>query len=358
MWYETTFAQKCAIQYPVVQAGMAGNTTPELVAAVSDFGGLGTIGAGYMSPETLEEEILKVQSLTSKPFAVNLFVPEHVDYSNDDVAEMNEFLASYRAAFNLKEPVIGTHDYATFEALVELVIKHEVPVCSFTFGLPSESIRQRLSAAGILLIGSATTVEEAKAIEAAGLDFIVAQGGEAGGHRASFHPYDVQRPPMIGTMALVPQIVDAVNIPVIASGGVMDGRGWAASHLLGAQGVQLGTAFLTTHESKAKKVHKQAIWNSKETDTVVVHELSGKPARGIENTFIQNLQQAQLKILPYPIQNDLTQTIRATAGKEGKKEWMHLWSGQNVRGAQDVDVVTLMTQMIHTAQSQIEQLKG
>ncbi|PCF46480.1 NAD(P)H-dependent flavin oxidoreductase [Staphylococcus delphini] len=354
MWYKTKVTEQCRIDYPIIQAGMAGSTTPELVATVSELGGLGTIGAGYMTPAALEQEILKVKARTSKPFSVNLFVPESFSYTDAEVSAMNSFLAPYRQALNLEQPTIGEHDPAAFDRMIDIVIQQQVPICSFTFGIPDEKTINRLKAAGTILIGSATTVEEAKAVEAAGLDAVVAQGSEAGGHRATFSERQ-ETTPLIGTMALIPQVVDHVNIPVIAAGGVMDSRGWLASHALGAQGVQMGTAFLTTHESNAKSVHKQAIFNSNETDAIVTHEISGKPARGLHNALIQHLREEGPAVLPYPIQNDLTKQIRAAAGKAGLTKWMHMWSGQGVRLAQDHDAATFFKQLIQNAQSQAEQ---
>ncbi|WP_086429363.1 NAD(P)H-dependent flavin oxidoreductase [Staphylococcus cornubiensis] len=356
MWYKTKVTEQCQIDYPIIQAGMAGSTTPELVATVSELGGLGTIGAGYMTPDALEQEILQVKTRTSKPFSVNLFVPESFSYTDDDVEAMNDFLAPYREALKLEKPTIGQHDSSTFDEQINIVIQQQVPVCSFTFGIPDEQTIQRLKEAGIVLIGSATTVEEAKKVEVAGFDAVVAQGSEAGGHRATFDDSE-ETSPLIGTMALIPQVVDHVNIPVIAAGGVMDSRGWLASHALGAQGIQMGTAFLTTHDSQAKSAHKQAIFNSAETDAILTHELSGKPARGIHNALIQHLREDGPATLPYPIQNDLTKHIRATAGKVGKSEWMHMWSGQGVRMARDVDAATFFTQLIQNAQSQVEKFK-
>ncbi len=159
---------------------------------------------------------------------------------------------------------------------------------------------------------------------------------------------------MIGTMVLVPQVVDHVSIPVIAAGGIMDGRGWIASLALGANAVQLGTAFLTTKESQAKSIQKRMIFESDETDTIVTKVLSGKATRGIKNKIIENLEQSEVDVLPYPIQNDLTKQIRATAAKSGQSEWIHVWSGQGVRLAKDDDVNTLFKQLLNQAQQQID----
>lgn len=352
MWYQTEVAEKCGIQFPIIQAGMAGSTTPELVANVSEMGGLGTIGAGYMSPERLDEEIQQVKQLTSKPFAVNLFVPESFDYTEAAVDDMNDHLQAYREALGLEMPKPVVHDETTFKKMIDVVLAHKVPVCSFTFGVPSAEIVTRLVAAGTVLIGSATTVAEAQAVAHAGLDMVVAQGSEAGGHRAAFQQEGATS--LVGTMALVPQIVDSVMIPVIAAGGIMDGRGWVASHALGAAGVQLGTAFLTTKESAMKPVQKQAILNSTETDTVVTKVLSGKAARGLRNALIDDLEKVNDKVLPYPIQNDLTKQIRATAAQAGNVDWTHTWSGQGTRLARETEVKQFIHQFITEAQLQVD----
>ncbi len=352
MWYQTELTRRLRLKYPIIQAGRAGSTTPELVAEVSRNGGLGTIGAGYFSPEDLAASIKQVKARTSKPFAVNLFVPETFSYTEEAVERMNTFLKPYQQSLNLSPAIVGEHSEAQFEAMIDIIVNLQVPVCSFTFGIPSKAMIQRLKKANIFLIGNATTVEEAIAVEEAGLDFVVAQGSEAGGHRGTFKKEAIQS--MIGTMALVPQVVDHVSIPVIAAGGIMDGRGWIASLALGANAVQLGTAFLTTKESQAKSIQKRMIFESDETDTIVTKVLSGKAARGIKNKIIENLEQSEVDVLPYPIQNDLTKQIRATAAKSGQSEWIHVWSGQGVRLAKDDDVNTLFKQLLNQAQQQID----
>lgn len=272
--------------------------------------------------------------------------------TEEAVERMNTFLKPYQQSLNLPPAIIGEHSEAEFEVMIDIIIALQVPVCSFTFGMPSKAMIQRLKKANIILIGSATTVEEAIAVEEAGLDFVVAQGSEAGGHRGTFKKEAIQS--MIGTMALVPQVVDYVSIPVIAAGGIMDGRGWIASLALGADAVQMGTAFLTIKESHAKSIHKRMIFESDETNTTVTKVLSGKAARGIKNKIIEDLEQGEVDVLPYPIQNDLTKQIRATAAKSGQSEWMHVWSGQGVRLAKDVDVNTLFKQLLKQAQQQID----
>lgn len=354
MWTSSQVAKHCHIQYPIVQAGMAGSTTPELVAAVSNNGGLGTIGAGYMSATQLENEIIKVQQLTNQPFAVNLFVPEPIHYDMVHVQQMKHTLEPLRQSFGVSELKIKAHDDAEFEEKIALLLKYHVPICSFTFGIPSEHIIDKLKQASITTIGSATTVEEAQAVEQAGCDMVVAQGSEAGGHRGSFTSQAHTH--LIGTMALVPQIVDHVSIPVIASGGIMDGRGVLASLALGASGVQMGTAFLTTTESKAADVHKTAIVNAKETDAVLTNVFSGKMARGLYNRFIEMMESTSVTPLPYPIQNDLTNDIRSAAKQKGDIEWTHLWSGQGVRLAQEMNAKQLITKLNREVQQRMHTL--
>lgn len=269
MWNDNQLTRKLSIQYPIIQAGMAGSTTPQLVASVSESGGLGSIGAGYFTPEQLLEDIAKVRQLTTKPFAVNIFVPSQQSSTLDQIEHMNAWLKPYRRAFKLEEPVININETHTFEHAIDIVIEQQVEVCSFTFGIPNANVINRLKSAGITLIGTATTVEEAIANERAGMDIVVAQGSEAGGHRGSFLNISHNgHEAMVGTMSLVPQIVDAVCIPVIAAGGIMDGRGVLSSLVLGSSGVQMGTAFLTSSDSKASSLLRDSIINSKETDTI------------------------------------------------------------------------------------------
>lgn len=261
MWYENKVTQDLNIKYPIVQAGMAGGiTTPELVAAVSNSGGLGSLGAGYMSSEQTRESIRKVKQLTDKPFGVNLFIPETPDVSEDELKKANEWLRPFRGKLGISEKLEVKKPTATlFEQQMEIIMEERVPVCSFTFGVPSKETVQQLKTGNIMVIGTATTVKEAIANEENGVDMVVVQGSEAGGHRGTFMGSFEEA--MIGTMALVPQTVDHVNIPVIAAGGIMDGRGVLAALILGAQAVQMGTAFVTSIESGAKEQHKEAILN-------------------------------------------------------------------------------------------------
>lgn len=346
MWNKNKITEILNIKFPIIQAGMAGGiTTPELVATVSNSGALGSVGAGYMSPEQMRESIREIKKQTDKPFAVNIFVPESPVIPQEEVQRAKEWLRPYREELGVPEKAeVSKLNDTLFEELVNVIIEESVPVCSFTFGLPSKDIVQRLKQKHIVLIGTATTVEEAIANEKSGMDLVVVQGSEAGGHRGTF--LGTFEDAMIGTMSLVPQVVDRVNIPVIAAGGIMDGRGVLSALVLGARGVQMGTAFVTSSESGAHTYHKDAILNSTEDLPVITSVFSGKPARGIRNEFIKELSTYKKELPKYPIQNALTQGIRQEAAKQGRPEWMSLWCGQNPRSSNQQSAGEMVTEII------------
>ncbi|WP_431088913.1 NAD(P)H-dependent flavin oxidoreductase [Paenibacillus sp. 8b26] len=326
------FCESFNIRYPVVLAGMAGitNMVP-LVTTVSNAGGLGTLGAAYMSPEELRVAVREIKKLTHAPFAVNIFTHVGPDqYINFDA--VNEELVTIRESLGLKHRAkdeIRTPNH--FEEQFGILLDEKVPIISTTFGLLSEHHMQKAKSLGIKIISKVTTVEEAIQAEKRGCDVIVAQGSEAGGHRGTF---DVSSQPIganIGTMALVPQIVDQVHIPVLAAGGIMDGRGLVASLALGAQGVQMGTRFLTSVESGAHEVYKRALLDSTEESTVITNAFSGRPARGIKNDFIQQWEASNIKPLSFPTQNTLTREIRNASARQNNPEYMALWAGQGTR---------------------------
>ncbi|MBY6037628.1 nitronate monooxygenase [Fictibacillus nanhaiensis] len=314
------------IRYPIIQAGMAGGpTTPKLVAAVSETGALGTLGAGYMTPLQIRDTIHAIQQLTKAPFGVNLFLPERYEVDEKSILNMQKQLNTYRMKLGISEVNTVPDRLDIFEQQLEVVMQSGVKIVSFTFDAPSTSLVEKLHASGIVVIATATTVKEAVELESNGVDVIVAQGSEAGGHRGTF--LDSENETMIGTMALVPQVVDAVSCSVIASGGIMDGRGYAASLALGASGVQLGTAFLTVHESGASTIHQQAILSSKDTDTKLTKAFSGKNARGLKNDMMLELEMID-KLPPYPVQHVLTSDIRKEAANQQNKEMVSMWAGQ------------------------------
>ncbi|QDI90320.1 nitronate monooxygenase [Salicibibacter halophilus] len=348
MWFKTKAQSLLNSEYPVIQAGMAGGTTtPELVAAVSNSGGLGTLGAGYMAPEQIRSAIQAIKALTDTPFAVNLFIPSP-KYSREQEKAFIEtglqLTERYRHKFNLESPCINQVE-EDFDEQLRVILEEKVPYFSFTFGLPSADTLKKLNDQNIYTLGTATTVDEAIQLETAGIDLIVAQGSEAGGHRGTFLAASMEQA-MIGTMALVPQIVDHVSVPVIASGGIMDGRGIAAALMLGASGVQMGTAFLTCKESGAQEVHKQQILNRTEADTMITKAFSGKEARGITNRFMAEMADHRAHIPPYPIQNAVTKDIRKAAGQQKNPDYMSLWAGQGTRLSKSQTAEDLFNQLI------------
>ncbi|KKI89994.1 nitronate monooxygenase [Bacillus sp. SA1-12] len=341
------------IEYPIIQAPMAGGvTTSKLVAEVSNAGGLGMIGAGYMTPGQMREQIQEIKHLTSNPFGINLFVPEEYDVIDDEVKSINEILNPIREQLNLPrkdcfEITRFKHVYETFIEQINVLIEENVTICSFTFGIPSKEVMAELKKNNMILIGTATTVGEAVENEKAGMDLVVVQGSEAGGHRGSF--IDGNQESLVGLMSLIPQVVDNVNIPVIAAGGIMDGRGLMASICLGAKGVQMGTAFLTCVESGAHQVHKEAILNSNEDHTVLTRSFSGKWARGIKNKFILEMQKHETFLPDFPVQNTLTQDIRKTSTVQNNPDFMSLWAGQSPRLAQNQTVEIFIKNIITEA---------
>lgn len=346
------------IQFPLIQSPMAGGaTTPELVAAVSNSGCLGSIGAGYLSREELSTHIKKTRTLTPYPFAVNLFVPQKNNIDSKKVEKMQRRLNVYRSHLGipLKEEIAFIDaSHKQFEQQMEVVLSHDIPVFSFTFGIPEEKYMKALREKSVVIFGTATNIHEGKMLEEAGCHAIVAQGYEAGGHRGTF--FGEAKQSLLGLMAFIPQLVDAVSIPVIAAGGIMDGRGLAASLALGASGAQMGTAFLTCLESGAAEIYKQALLTTTGDKTQLTRAFSGKEARGISNTFIQEIE-SNNDNPGYPAQHYLTQDIR----KAGNPQYMSLWAGQGIgtkpkpiiKAQQKIDDVKSETQETITALNQL-----
>jgi nitronate monooxygenase len=327
----------------IIQAPMAGGpTTIDLVVAVSDAGGLGNFGAAYLTPRQIADVCAAAKARTRAPFGVNLFAPLPNPPPSYDPARAVARLRPYFEELDLIEPPLPSlpDPDAALDAQLDAVLAAEVAVVSFTFGLPPERAIARIKARGAYLIGTATTVEEARALERAGCDAVAAQGSEAGGHRGTFEgPFERA---LIGTMALVPQIADAVRIPVIASGGIMDGRGIAAALALGAVAAQLGTAFLATPESGAPPAQKAALLAAREDETAITYAFSGRAARGIRNRFSEEYEGRTDAIAPYPLQNALTRPLRAAAAAAGKSEYLSMWAGQAPRLARAMPAAELV----------------
>jgi nitronate monooxygenase len=335
-------------KHPIIQAPMAGGaTTPELVAAVSNAGGVGSLAAALLSPQAIAEQVAKIRALTQRAFAVNMFVLQTPQPTADEVTQAAELLRPIWETFgwtSLPTPAKWCEDFgAQFDALI--AAKPEI--ASFTFGILTSEQVERLHAAHIFVIGTATNVAEARAWEAAGADAICAQGIEAGAHRGTFIGAQDEAP---GTMVLVPMVVDAVRLPVIAAGGIMDGRGIAAALALGAQAVQMGTAFLVTDESGIHPAYKERLLEaanaSARSATRLTRAFSGRYARGLVNRFMDTMKDVERQLPAYPVQNALTGSIRAQAGKIGETELMSLWAGQGVGMARAMPAARLVETLV------------
>ena len=370
---KTTLTELLRLDHPIIQAPLAGGgDTPSLVAAVCDAGALGSMGATYLTPQQIVEACAAVRAKTSRPFGINLFVPEVPLPGSIDTTAAVGRVAKYYEELGLPRPEPPATTMRDFDAQLDVALVSGAAVFSFTFGMLPPAARDKVKARGLLLAGTATTVDEAIALERAGIDLVVAQGSEAGGHRGTFAgPADVAPfdSAMIGTLALVPQIVDAVRVPVVASGGIMDGRGIAAVLALGAAGAQLGTAFLTCEEAGIPDVYKQAILDAHEDQTRVTRAFSGRPARGIVNRFMNEVERKNANdpndpngpndpnvILPFPLQNALTRPLRTAAAKHGRAEFLSLWAGQGVRMARRMKAAELVATLAEETDAAIRRL--
>ncbi len=354
--YVKRFTQLIGIEHPIIQAPMAGGpSTPELVAAVSNSGALGSLGVGYLTPEQIDAEIKKVRELTTRPFCVNLFVPEN-NQSQDVSSEVQKKLEEFSKELGVSPAQLPGPPSYTFEDQLAVVIDNDVPVFSFTFGIPEERLMKKLLDQRTLILGTATCVEEGFLLQEAGCNSIVAQGSEAGGHRGSFG--STVGTPMIGGLVLIPQLANKVNIPVIASGGIMDGRGIAASLVLGASAVQIGTAFLSCKEANLPQPWLDSLITSKDTSTILTKTFSGKYARGIRNRFIDEMSSLEDEIPPYPIQNTLTRQIRNASKERGDSEYMSMWAGQGAAMSRQSTAKELVDALVSETYETIEVIKA
>ncbi|MCY9545393.1 NAD(P)H-dependent flavin oxidoreductase [Lysinibacillus xylanilyticus] len=306
---------------PIIQAPMAGVTTPKFVAACAQEGILGSIGAGYLDGEQTKNFIQEVKKLTKKPFAVNLFVQEEPRIDIDVLQKARMALQPFYDELGLS-PVQSVTSKEVFEEQVQAVLDENVAICSFTFGIPSADVIDRLKDNNVYVIGTATTLEEAKRVEQAGMQAVVLQGVEAGGHRGSF----TEPMQLIDLHDLLQQVVGQISIPIIAAGGIVTKEDVSKALAIGAQAVQIGTALLVADECEISPLYKNALLESKEQQTTITRAFSGKPARGLANGFTERMKDAV--VAPYPLQNDLTTTIRKESAKQGKGDYLSMWMGE------------------------------
>ncbi len=344
MWKKTPFTKKAKCKLPIIQAPMALATTPELVAAVSNEGAIGSYGAALDTPEEIRKNIHKIRELTDQPFNVNLFTPLNPSRDEKKIHAMNQILQGYRDELGVEAPTIPKKIPSKFDEKMQVILEEKPAIFSFTFGSLDLNYTDRLREEGILICGSATTVEEGIYLEKNGVDMITAQGFEAGGHRATFlHPI---KDALIGNFALIPQLTDHASVPVIAAGAIMDARGMLAALILGASAVQMGTAFLTTHESPISREYKNAILKASSSSTTLTRSFTGKSARAIRNRFVDEMDSFEELTCDFPIQGRLTAPIRKKASEKKKEDLLSLWCGQAPNLSQDISTSHLIINLV------------
>ena len=354
----TPLCTRLAMDVPIVQAPMAGGwTTPELVAAVCNAGGLGVLAAARLSVDQLQEKIDAIRRLTSRPFGVN-FLLAPPDAPPSDVGAMLKVLDAGRSRLGLArgQPTSLHLPASPLAAQFDLVCRAQVPVVSFAMGTPAPWV-ERAKASGAFVIAMATTVDDAVRLQSCGVDAVVAQGAEAGGHRSSIDTPSDAALPLVGLMALVPQMVDALHVPVIAAGGIMDGRGVLAALALGAEAVQLGTRFLLASESGTFPAYRQRLIEATETDTVLTRSLTGRLARALRNELVRTVEESGVPVLGWPYQGLAAEDLYGAAIANGDAAWSPLLAGQGLRLAREVATAAeIMTSLRHEAELQLLRL--
>src|SRR5215813_1278223 len=336
MPFENHFTQLIGLELPIIQAPMAGSSDAELAIAVSEAGGLGSLPCAMLNPDQVRASYQHVRQRTARPVNLNFFCHRAPSIDHDRERRWRELLAPYYAEFGLdpSSSVIVPNRLPFDEAMCDVVAEVKPGVVSFHFGLPPKPLLERVRAAGSRIISSATTVEEARWLEDGGCDAIIAQGFEAGGHRGMFLAKDVAS--QVGTMALTPQIVDAVKVPVIAAGGIGDARGIVAAFALGASAVLIGTAYLRCPESRPSAIHRKALEHAQEDQTVVTNVITGRPARGIINRVIRDLGPINSLAPEFPRAADALAPLRASAEPQRSGDFSPLWSGQSARMCREI----------------------
>ncbi|HZC55060.1 MAG TPA: nitronate monooxygenase [Xanthobacteraceae bacterium] len=337
--------QRLGIEHPILLAPMAGSGgTPELAAAVSQAGGQGAWGGAYSKPEEIVAAIRRIRQLTDRAFNINLFAGGYATDHAIDPQPMLDLVSEAHAVLGPPPPVLPPVPRDPFDDQLQAVLEERPPVFSFTFGVPSAAQLAALKARDIIITGTATTVDEARRLEAAGVDAIVAQGAEAGAHRGTFAaPFEDS---MVPLPTLVRGICGETSLPVIASGGLMNGRDIAVVRKLGAAAAQLGTAFLPCPESGAPAAYKHALLSATKDTTVITRVYSGRPARGLTNRFIAMVSGKEHFILPFRQQNDLTRPMRNASGAQGIADYISLWAGQGVARSRQLPAAALVKMLL------------
>lgn len=331
-WRNTRITRRLDLAAPIVQGPFgSGLSAVELVAAVCQRGLLGSFGVHHLSADGIGDVARQIRSRTQRPFALNLWIPlpgeDELRISDEAFARALALVQPYFEELGVALPERPARFGQVFAEQVEAMIEARPAVFSFVYGVPDSRVLERCRERGIATLGTATTPAEAVALQSAGVDMIVATGFEAGGHRVSWER--AAEDCLTGTLALVPQVVDAVSVPVIAAGGIADGRGIAAARMLGADAVQIGTAFLACDESGATALHRDKVFTTEPTRTALTHAFTGRLARGISNRVLDELSERRQELLPYPAQAWLMARLKAAAVEAGRDDVLALWSGQS-----------------------------
>lgn len=334
-----------ATQFPLIQAPMAGVQTHELCVAVSEAGGLGSLPCAMLSPEAMRSELQLIRQKTSKPYNVNFFCHAVPSPSVDDEQRWRKALTPYFLEYgiNPQEIPAGAGRVPFNEQAADVLEEFKPPVVSFHFGLPEKRLLDRVKAWGATVLSSATTVEEAVWLEQHGADGIIAQGLEAGGHRGMFLTDDITS--QMGTLALLPQILNAVNTPVFAAGGIADARGVKAAMQLGAAGVQVGTTYMLALEACTSAIHKAALKSSQARHTALTNLFTGRPARGIVNRVMRELGPISIAPPAFPLATAAITPLRAKAEAQGSGDFSPLWSGQNASGCREAPAADITLEL-------------
>ncbi len=355
-WQDRRLLDLFGIEHPILQAPMAGVTSPQMAIATSEAGALGAIAAAMLTPEGTRQELQMVKQGTGRPFNVNFFVHKLPAVDAERDARWRQKLAQYYGELGVALDTKGPSRAAFDTSMCDLLLEFRPKVASFHFGLPDRALVKRLKAAKILVLSSATTAEEARWLEGEGADAVIAQGAEAGGHRGMFLVDDISR--QAGTMALVPQVVDAVKVPVIAAGGIGDGRGVAAALALGAAGVQIGTAFMLTPEAKTGPLHRAALKQANDNSTVLTNVFTGRPARGIVNRIVREVGPMSAAAPAFPRAAEATQPLRGPAEAKGSTDFTPLWSGQAPTLAREMPAGSIIANLVIETDAALKRTRG
>ena len=349
MWPNRRLLDPFGIDVPIIQAPMAGAVGAEMAVAVSEAGGLGSVPCAGLAPEDIRAQLDLVRAQTDRAINLNFFCHRPPSIDAERERAWRDRLARYYAELGIDpETSINPSGRPSFdEVLCDLALEFSPAVVSFHFGLPDRQLLTRVRAAGAKIISSATTVREARWLEAEGCDAIIAQGYEAGGHRGMFLTDDIHT--QVGTMALVPQVVDAISVPVIAAGGIADGRGIAAAFALGASAVQIGTAYLRCPESIVGTFHRRALSRAEEDQTAITNVFTGRPARAIVNRFLREVGPMSNLSPEFPLAAGAVAPLRTAAEAAGSDDFTFLLSGQAARLSRDLPAAELTRQLANEA---------